>query len=111
MLHGGAVVITAASQQEGTRFKSASRLGPFSVEFGCSPSGGIPGFSPVTPAPSHSPKTYMLDSKMTLGVNVSLSQCLFLCVTPAIDWCSVCGLPHLLPCNRCDRLLPPKTLN
>lgn len=54
MLHGGAVVITAASQQQGTRFKSASRLGPFSVEFGCSPSGGIPGFSPVTPAPSHS---------------------------------------------------------
>lgn len=74
------------------------------------------GFTSGTPfisgsASSHSPKTYMLDSKMALGVNGSLSQCLFLCVTPALDWCSVCGLPHFLPCNRCDRLLPPKTLN
>ena len=34
-LHGGVVVSTVASQREGSRF--SSRLGPFCVEFACSP--------------------------------------------------------------------------
>ena len=34
-LHGGVVVSTVASQQEGSRFDP--HLGPFCVEFACSP--------------------------------------------------------------------------
>ncbi len=48
----------------------------------------LPGFPSGTPASSHSPKTCRLigDSKLPVGVNVSVSGCLSLCVSPAMKW-------------------------
>lgn len=51
-LHGGVVVSTLASQQEGSGFESPVQPGPFCVA--CSPRVG---FSPGSPASSHTPKT------------------------------------------------------
>jgi len=46
------------------------------------------GFPPGAPASSHSPKTCRLigDSKLSVGVNVSVNGCLSLCVSPVIVW-------------------------
>merc|ERR1712035_255904 len=88
--HGGVVVSTVASQQEGCRF------------------------SPGTPASSHSPKTCNLGtrlidySKLSVGVNVSANGCLSLCVSPAIVWRPVQGEPCLSPDGSWDRLQPPR---
>ncbi len=76
---------TVASQQEGSGFKPTGPLGPFCVEFVCS---CLRGFSPGTPASSHNPKTCRLigDSKLPVGVNVSVSGCLSLYIGPVTDW-------------------------
>ena len=72
------------------------------------------GFSPGTPASSHSPKTCRLgtrligDSKLSVGVNVSVNGCLSLCVSPAIVWRPVQGVPCLSPDVSWDRLQPPR---
>lgn len=50
------------------------------------------GFSPGTPASSHSPRhavsavRLISNSKLAKAVNVSVDSCLSLCVNPAIDW-------------------------
>merc|ERR1711980_625 len=72
------------------------------------------GFSPGTPASSHSPKTCNLGtrlidySKLSIGVNVSVNGCLSLCVSPAIVWRPVQGVPCLSPNVSWDRLQPPR---
>jgi len=67
------------------------------------------GFSLGTPASSHSPKTCRLigDSKLSVGVNVSVTGCLSLCVSPVIVWWPVQGVPCLSPNVSWDRLQPP----
>ncbi len=67
------------------------------------------GFSLGTPASSHNPKTCRLigDSKLPVGVNVSVSACLSLYVSPVIDWRPVQGVPCLSPNDSWDRLQHP----
>jgi len=55
-LHGGVVVSTVASHEEGSRLNS--RLRPFGVEFACSPRVCVGSLR--VPASSHCPKTCML---------------------------------------------------
>ena len=61
----------------------------------------VRGFSPGTPASSHSPKTCSLgligDSKLPVGVSESVNGCLSLCVSPVTDWRPVQGVPRLRP--------------
>ena len=71
------------------------------------------GFSPGTPASSHHPKNMHVrligDSKLSLGVSVSVCGCLShlsLC-GPVMDWRPVQGVPRLSPDDRWDRLQPP----
>ena len=59
--HGGLVVSTVASQQDGSLFKPWQ--GPFCVEFACSP--------PGTPASSHNPK--IGGSKLPVGMLVCVA--------------------------------------
>ncbi|XP_078026211.1 uncharacterized protein LOC117258684 isoform X1 [Epinephelus lanceolatus] len=72
------------------------------------------GFSPGTPASSHSPKTCRLgtrlidNSKLSVGVNVSVNGCLSLCVSPVIVWRPVQVVPCLSPDVSWDRLQPPR---
>ena len=47
------------------------------------------------------------DSKLSLGMSVSLCGRLSLCV-PVMDWRPVQGVPHLSPDDRWDRLQPPR---
>ena len=74
------------------------------------------GFSPGTPASSHSPKTCRLgtrlidNSKLSVGVNVSVNGCLSLCVSPAIVWRPVQGVPCLSPDVAGIGSSPPATL-
>ena len=70
------------------------------------------GFPPGAPASSHSPKTCRLigDSKLPVGVNVSVNGCLSLCVSPVIVWRPVQGVPRLSPSVSWDRLQPPLIL-
>lgn len=66
----------------------SSRPGPFCAELVCRC-----GFSRDTPASSHSRKRAVSgvrlvgDSKLLIGVNVSVNDCLSLCVCPATDCC------------------------
>ena len=71
----------------------------------CTP--GLCGFSPSTPASSHSPHTQLIgDCKLPVGVSVS---CLSLYVNPALRWRPIQGERRLshnvtwdwlqLPCN------------
>ena len=48
-------------------------------------------------------------SKLSLGVNVSVSGCLSMC-DPAMDWRPVQGVPRLPPNVSWDWLQPPATL-
>lgn len=66
------------------------------------------GFSMGVPASSHSPKTCRLisNSKLAIGVNVSVNGCLSLCVGPVIVWGPVRGEPRLSPIVSWDRLQP-----
>jgi len=68
------------------------------------------GFPPGAPASSHSPKTCRLigDSKLSVGVNVSVNGCLSLCVSPVIVWWPVQGEPCLSPSVSWDRLQHPR---
>ena len=50
------------------------------------------------------------DSKLPVGLNVRVSGCLSLCVSPAVNWRLVQGVPHLSPNVSWDRLQPPATL-
>jgi len=95
-LHGGVVVSTVASQQEGSWFES--QLGPFCVEFACSPhvcmgSLQVPWLPPTTQ------NCLSGDSKLSLGVSVSVAG--FLCrlslCGPVMDWRPVKGVPRLSP--------------
>jgi len=70
--HGDVVVSTVASQQEGSWFES--QLGPFYVEFACSPR--------VCMGSLHVlwlPPTTQTDSKLSLGVSVSVCVVVCLC--------------------------------
>jgi len=99
------VVSTVASQQEGCWFDP---FDPFCAEFACSPR--------VSVASSHSPKTCRLgtrligNSKLSVGVNVSVNGCLSLCVSPAIVWRPVQGVPCLSPDVAGIGSSPPATL-
>ena len=44
------------------------------------------------------------DSKLTVGVNVSVNGCLCLCVSPVMTWRLVQGVPRLSPVVSWDRL-------
>jgi len=73
------------------------RLGPFWVQFACSPSKNM-----------H--VRLIGDSELSLGVSVSSHGCLSrlsLC-GPAMDWRSVQGVPCLSPNDSWDRLQPPR---
>ena len=77
--HGGLVVSSVASQEEGSWFES--RLGAFYVEFSCFPYACM-GFLLVTiSASSHKPKNIHIklisDSKLCVGVSVSVHVCLY----------------------------------
>ena len=50
------------------------------------------------------------DSKLPVGVNMSVSGCLSLCVSPEMNWRLVQGVPRLSPRVGWDRLQPPATL-
>ena len=75
---------TVASQQEGLGFDSRLGRGVFLCGV-CMFSPCLRGFSPGTPASSHSPKTCRLgarligESKLSVGVSVSVNGCLSLC--------------------------------
>ncbi len=58
---------TVASQQEGSGFKPTGQLGPFCVEFACSPRACV-GFLPVLPPTIQI--RLIGDSKLSVGVNV-----------------------------------------
>ena len=80
--HGGVVVSTVPSQQEGSWFEP--QQGFFCVRFACSPCA-------CTPASSHSQfRTSIGGSKLPLGVIVH--GCLSTC-SPEMDWRSVQGVP------------------
>ena len=70
-------------------------------------------FSPGTPASSHRPKNMHVrligDSKLSLGVSVSVCGCLSRSSLygPVMDWRPVQGVPRLSPDDRWDRLQPP----
>jgi len=98
-LHGGVVVSTVASQQEGSRFHP--HLGPFCVEFACSPRVCV-GSLWVLRLPPTTQKHVRL-----IGVSkiVLRSECdrvcgclsrLSLCGT-VMDWRPVQGVPCLSP--------------
>lgn len=65
----------ALSQHMHSGFDTAGQLWPFCLEFAY-----LIGFPLGTPLSSHSPKTCTLDSKLPIGVNVSVNFCL-----PLID--------------------------
>ena len=61
------------------------------------------GFTPGPPVSSHSPKTCKTgvrltgDSKLPVGVNVSVNGCSSLYVSPVMNWQLVQGVPRLHP--------------
>ena len=109
------MVSAVAAQQEGSRFKSRLGRGIFLCGV-CMFSPCKRGFSPGTPASSHSPKTCKMGtrligySKLTIGVTVSVNGCLSLCVGPVIDWRPVQGVPRLSPNDAGIGSSPPATL-
>jgi len=89
------VVSADASLQEHSEFKQ-TRGFLLSLFSAC-----LQGFSPGSPASSHSPKTCRLvligASKLTVGVNVRMNGCLSLDFGPLICWQPVLGeTPPLL---------------
>ena len=100
-LHGGVVVSTVTSQQEGSRFNS--QLGHFCVEFACSPRVCVGSLWVL-----HHPKTCVLGWLVTLklSLGVSVCGCLSLC-GPVMDWWPVQGVLCLFPDDCWDRLQPP----
>ncbi len=71
--HGGAVASTVASQQEGSGFEPTGRLGPFCVDSACSPR-ACAGSLRVLPQSKRQVRLTS-DSKLPVGVNVSVSIC------------------------------------
>ncbi len=103
-------ILTVASRQEGSGFEPTSRLGLFCMEFACSPCACV-GFLQILLLPL--PKTCRLigDSKLPIGVNVSVSGCLSLYVTPlcpVTDWRPVQGVPCHSPNASWDQLQKPR---
>ena len=74
-MHGGVVVSTVASQQEGSRFNS--QLGPFCVEFACSPvyAWVLSGYSGFLPPSKNMHVRLIGVSELSLGVSVSVHGC------------------------------------
>jgi len=63
---------------------------------------GYSGFLP----PSKNMRVRLIgDSKLSVGVSVSVHECLSLC-GPVIDWRPVQSVPHLSPNDSWDRLQP-----
>lgn len=87
--HSGTVVSTDGSQQKGSWFKA--RLGPYRVKFVCLSFLCLCGFPPITLSTLHSPDNVRLfvDSKFTMGVNVSADAPLSLSL---ILWHPFCNL-------------------
>ncbi len=77
--YGSAVASTVTSQQEGSWFKPTSQLGPFCVEFACSPLPAWGFFSRYSGFHPHSK-----DMQVRL-IGVSVSGCLSLYVGPVTD--------------------------
>ena len=110
------MVSTVTSQQEGSRFDP--HLGPFCVEFVCSPRvcvgslrvlSGYSGFLPPSKKNMH--VRLIDDSKLSLGVSVSVNGCLSrlsLC-GPVMDWRSVQGDPASRPKTAGIGSSPPAT--
>ena len=100
------VVSTVASQRECSRFYP--HLGPFCVEFACSPvyAWVLSGYSGFFPLSKNMHVRLIGDSKLSLGVSVSVCGCLSrlsLC-GPVMDWQPVQGVPRLSPDDCWDRL-------
>ena len=110
-LHGGVVVSTVASQQEGSRFNSL--LGPFCVEFACSPRVcGSSLWLLWLPLSKNMHVRLIGVSKIVLTSECEhVCGCLFrlsLC-GPVMDWRPVQGVPRLSPDGiGWDRLQPPR---
>jgi len=68
-------------------------LAPFCVESG------------FLPPPKNMHARLIGDSKLTLGMTVSVVGCFSLC-GPVMDWRPVQGVQCLLPIDRCDSLQP-----
>ena len=76
------------------------------MEFACSPRVRV-GFLRVLRFPPQSKDMQVRltgDSKLTVGVNVSVNGCLCLCVSPVMTWRLVQGVPRLSPVVSWDRL-------
>ena len=88
-------------------------LGPFCVEFACSPCvcvGSLSGFSGFLPQSKNMHVRSIGDSKLSLGVNVSVNGCVSLC-GPAMNWRLIQGVTLPSPQDSWDRLqLTPVTL-
>merc|ERR1712035_272647 len=100
--HGGAVVSTAASQQEGPEFDPpAPRLGQGlsvrSLHVLPVPAWVLSGYSGFLPQSKDMHVRLIGNSKLSVGVNVRLNGCSSLCVGPAINWRLVQGVPRLRP--------------
>jgi len=70
------------------------------------------GFSPGTPASSHCPKNMHVrltgDSKLSLGVSVSVCLSRLSLCDPVMDWRPVQGVPRLSPDDRWDKAPAPR---
>ena len=98
-------VSTVASQREGSRFNS--HLGPFCVEFVCSPRVcvGSLRYSGFLPPPKNMHVGLIGDSKIVLR---SERVWLFVSFVSVMDWRPVQGEPRLSPDDRWDRFQPPR---
>ena len=77
----------------------------FCVEFACSPRvsvGFFSGFSGFLSQSKDMQVRFIVDSKLPVGVNVSVNGCLSLCVSPVIVWRPVHGVPRLRPMSAVD---------
>ena len=71
----------------------------------------LSGYSGFLPPPENMHVRLTGDSKLSVGVSVSVHGCVSLC-GPAMDWRPVQGVPCVLPNDNWDSLQsPPATLN
>merc|ERR1712035_59525 len=109
--HGGVVVSTVASQQEGSWFDpgcgSPSVRSLHVLPVSAWVLSGYSGFLPQSKDMQVGDRL-IGDSKLTVGVNVSMNGCLSLRVSPATVWRPVQGVPCLSPNVSWDRLQPPR---
>lgn len=82
---------SAASHQEGPEFDSTTCLGPFGVEFTCSPrvcvgTLWVLQLPPTVQRHAVSGVRLTANSKLCIGMNPSVNGGLSLCVSPTLGW-------------------------